>query len=75
MRIVISSIQQYLKNGTVKDINHVSSQDQIADMLTKKGVSSEKIIRAVSKGFLKLPQFKTSKWRKSMLANQHEKKN
>ena len=52
MRLVISSLQQYMKNGTIKQINHVSSKDQLGDVLTKKGVLADKIIYAVSKGSL-----------------------
>ena len=52
MRVVISSIQQYMKNGTIKDVHHVSSKDQLGDVFTKKGVSSNNIIRTVSQGIL-----------------------
>ena len=52
MRIIISSIQQYLKLGTISEINHVSTKDQLGDILTKRGVSNERIMNAVSKGSL-----------------------
>ena len=50
MRIVISCLQQYLKQGIIKEVNHVSSENQLSDILTKKGVNSSKIIYAVSEG-------------------------
>ena len=36
MRLIISSIQQYIKNGIIKDIIHVSPKDQLSYILTKK---------------------------------------
>ena len=72
---MISSIQQYMKMGTIRDVQHVSSSDQLADILTKKGVSSEKIIRAISKGVLEPPIIKKSKWRKSGLYEKDQQKN
>ena len=36
MRVVISSMQQHLKEGKIKNVFHISSNDQIADILTKK---------------------------------------
>ena len=50
MRVVISRIQQLIEDKTIKDIIHVSSKDQIADILTKKGVSSERIVNTLKKG-------------------------
>ena len=50
MRVVISCIQQYLKNGTIKQINHVRSQQQLADVFTKYGVSKFNIMDVVSHG-------------------------
>ena len=61
-----------MKQGIIKDIKHVSSQDQLADIFTKKGVSTEKIIDAVSKGYIKDPEDKFSKWRKFSISS-HEK--
>ena len=50
MRVVISRIQQLIEDKTIKDIVHVSSKDQIADILTKKGVSSERIVNTLKTG-------------------------
>ena len=52
MRVVLSCIQQQIKAGIVKDVHHVRSEDQLADVFTKKGVKNLKIIDAVSKGKL-----------------------
>ena len=68
MRIIISSIQQYIKKGIIKDIIHVSSKDQLSDILTIKGVLSEKIIHAVSEGTLIFPENKYSEWEKSFIS-------
>ena len=67
--MVVSSLQQYLKQGIIKDIKHVSYPDQLADIFTKKGVSTEKIIDAVSKGYIKDPEDKFSKWRKFSISS------
>ena len=71
MRIVISSIQQYLKNGTIKEIKHVSSKNQLSDVFTKKGVIKENIIHAVSIGSLKTPE--NLKWEKYTDTNDNSK--
>ena len=52
MRLAISSLQQHIKEGVIKRINHVSSKDQLSDVLTKKGVLTDRMIDAVSKGTL-----------------------
>jgi hypothetical protein len=52
MRVVISSIQQHIANKTIQDIKHVKSEDQLADVFTKQGVSSERILKAVKHGTL-----------------------
>ena len=54
MRVIVSSLQQHMKKGRIKDIHHVSSQEQLADVFTKKGVNSDNIIDTVSSGILKL---------------------
>ena len=41
MRVVISSIQQNIKNKTILDVLHVKSRDQIADVFTKSGVKTD----------------------------------
>ena len=61
MRVVISSIQQYIKSGVIKDVNHVASKYQLGDIFTKKGVSTENIIKTVSEGFLDFPEDNFSK--------------
>ena len=52
MRLVISSIQQKLKEGTIKDIQHVFSKDQLADVLTKKGASNFSLLKTLEKGYI-----------------------
>ena len=52
MRLVISAIQQSLKDGTVSDVMHVSTKDQLADIFTKKGVNSEKLLECLHSGNL-----------------------
>ena len=50
MRVVISCIQQYMKNGTIQQIKHVQSNEQLADVFTKHGVSKFDIMDVVSNG-------------------------
>ena len=50
MRVVISRIQQLLREKIVTDIVHVKTKDQVADILTKKGVSSDKILTILNEG-------------------------
>ena len=52
MRVILSVIQQYLKNGTIQDIRHVKTNQQITNIFTKKGVQSYNIKHAVSNGNL-----------------------
>ena len=52
MRVIISVIQQYLKNGTIQDIRHVKTNQQITNIFTKKGVQSYNITHAISYGNL-----------------------
>ena len=52
MRVVISSLQQKIKNGRIREINHVKSHQQLADVFTKKGVNPDLIIDTVSSGTL-----------------------
>lgn len=52
MRVVISSIQQRMKNNIISEINHVKSADNIADIFTKKGVSTDRILQVIDKGSL-----------------------
>ena len=50
MRVVISRIQQLLKNKTIVDAVHVKTKDQVADILTKHGVSNQKMIQILNEG-------------------------
>ena len=50
MRVVISRIQQLLKNKTIVDAVHVKTKDQVADILTKHGVSNQKMIEILNEG-------------------------
>ena len=50
MRVVISRIQQLIKDNTISDVIHVKTKDQVADILTKKGVSCEKITQILREG-------------------------
>ena len=53
MRVVISRIQQLIEDNTIEDIIHVSTKDQLADILTKKGVSNDRLRRAFQEGEIK----------------------
>ena len=50
MRVVVSRIQQLLKDQTIVDAVHVKTKDQIADILTKQGVSNQKIVQTLREG-------------------------
>ena len=52
MRVVISGLQQKLKDGSIEDIKHVSSKEQLADILTKKGVNNNLLVETLEKGYL-----------------------
>ena len=52
VRLVISTIQQSINDGTISDIIHVSTKDQLADIFTKKGVNSEILLRRLASGSL-----------------------
>ena len=43
-----------MRKGRIKEIRHVSSKEQLADVLTKKGVSSDSILDLVSSGTLNM---------------------
>ena len=40
MRVVLSCIQQQIKAGILKDVHHIRSQDQLANVFTKKGLKT-----------------------------------
>ena len=48
MRLVISSLQQSIEDGIVSNVLHVSTKNQIADIFTKKGVNSEKLLECLA---------------------------
>ena len=52
MRVVISSIQQNIKQKWIKEILHVKSRDQIADVFTKSGVNTNGILNVIQNGTL-----------------------
>ena len=60
MRVVISSIQQNIKRKRILDIMHVKSKDQLADVFTKSGVHSEKILNVIQRGTLLQKQDQSS---------------
>ena len=47
MRVVISSIQQYLQNQILSDVHHVKSKDNLSDVFTKKGVATDRILETL----------------------------
>ena len=50
MRVVISSIQQHLQNKILTEIHHVKSADNVADVFTKKGVNTDRILTVLKDG-------------------------
>ena len=52
VRLIISAIQQSIDDGTISDIIHVSSKEQLADIFTKKGVNSESLLKCLETGSL-----------------------
>ena len=52
MRVVISSLQQRLKNGEIEDIIHVTSKEQLADVLTKRGPTDHILLSSIENGIL-----------------------
>ena len=52
MRLVISSIQQRIREGIVSTVNHVSSEKQLADIFTKRGAKSDTLLEVLSSGNL-----------------------
>ena len=54
MRVIISSLQQLIKSGRIRAINHVASKDQVADVFTKKGVNTNLVLDTVSNGTLNI---------------------
>ena len=52
MRVVISSIQQHLQDKILTDIHHVKSEDNIADIFTKAGVKTDRILTALESSSL-----------------------
>ena len=54
MRLVISSIQQSMREGKISDIKHVSSDTQLADVFTKKGAKAELLLKVLNCGNLSI---------------------
>ena len=52
MRVVVSSIQQHLQNKILTKIHHVKSKDNIADVFTKAGVNTDRVLNALQTGSL-----------------------
>ena len=52
MRVVISSIQQRLQDKVLTEIHHVKSEDNIADIFTKAGVKTDRILTALESSSL-----------------------
>merc|ERR1711954_593659 len=50
IRVVISRIQQLIRDKTIMDTIHVKTKDQVADILTKRGVSCEKLHQILQEG-------------------------
>ena len=58
MRLVISSIQEKIREGIVSAIEHVSSEEQLADVFTKKGAKSDILLEVLDSGNLSLSKQK-----------------
>ena len=54
LRIDIASIKENLERGVVHDVRYTPSGDQLADVLTKKGVNGSKILSVIQSGKLAL---------------------
>ena len=52
MRVVISSIQQHLQKKVLTEVHHVVSKDNIADIFTKNGVNTDRILNVLKTGSL-----------------------
>ena len=52
MRVVVPSLQQHLQQKIVSDVHHVKSSDNIADVFTKKGVATDRILNVLKNGSL-----------------------
>ena len=50
MRVVISNLQQLVKNKVITKISHVPSKEQLADAFTKKGAYTTHLLECLSKG-------------------------
>ena len=53
MRVVISKIQEQLFNGTVSDVVHVNSHNQLGDVFTKNKSCPEKLLKVLEQGAIK----------------------
>ena len=50
IRIIILSIQQYMKKGVLSNIRHVKSKEQLADAFTKTGAHFDLLLEVLRKG-------------------------
>ena len=48
----MNSIKELLDNKDITNINWIQTNEQIADVLTKRGVSGQNIINALNNGLL-----------------------
>ena len=54
VRLVISAIQQSINDGTISNVIHVSTKDQLADIFTEKGVKNDKLLQCLQTGNLNM---------------------
>lgn len=54
LRIDIAAIKENLSNNDIKDVRSVSGSDQLADCLTKRGASGEKLRSVLQRGSLNM---------------------
>ena len=52
MRVVVSNIQKHLQNGILTDIHKVKSKENIADVFTKAGVNTDRVLTVLRHGSL-----------------------
>ena len=51
----VAVIKEALENGTVTEVRRVSSEEMLANCLTKQGASAEKLMEVLRTGEYKLP--------------------
>ena len=50
LRITMAGIQELLENGNIKKVKWISNNHQLADPLTKRGASSERLLNCLYYG-------------------------